>query len=90
MDGGVVDMHFHHWDYENDIGVTICENCHESIHGGTRVRHQEREARSIRYSGWEELALNNLVSLLNKFNNDIFEIEDKNAFLNIPENLFSD
>ena len=26
------DLHFHHFDYSNDIGLTVCRKCHNWIH----------------------------------------------------------
>lgn len=31
---------FHHWDYENGIGVRICRDCHSHIHGGMTATRQ--------------------------------------------------
>ena len=35
---------FHHWDYELDVGVRLCRECHESIHDGLRARDQTEMA----------------------------------------------
>jgi hypothetical protein len=32
---------FHHWDYENDIGCTLCRECHSYIHRGKSVSEQK-------------------------------------------------
>ena len=54
-------LDFHHWDYETDIGVKICRECHEHIHDGIRKTHQDNKAKSYGYSGWVTRAVNNLI-----------------------------
>jgi len=46
---------FHHWDYERDIGVQICRDCHDYAHDGRRVSDTSG-------SGWETEALKRLIT----------------------------
>lgn len=59
----VSSLEFHHWDYENDVGVEICRPCHEAIHGGAdgRVSIQQNRAEYHGMGGWHDYALMNLI-----------------------------
>jgi hypothetical protein len=53
------DLDFHHWDYENDIGIHICRRCHNMIHDGKRAREQTKGS----VGTWHADAVNNLIRL---------------------------
>jgi hypothetical protein len=36
----IQDLDFHHWDYDKDIGVHICRECHNTLHDGMRAHQQ--------------------------------------------------
>lgn len=58
------DLEFHHWDYEDDVGVELCRECHNYIHGGDEGRVSIQQNR-VEYRGgnhWHELALRQLIT----------------------------
>lgn len=55
-------LDFHHWDYEQGIGIRICRNCHEAIHGGKRKTHQDNKAKWYGFEGWLEPAVKRLIT----------------------------
>jgi len=61
--GDDVKLDFHHWDYDEDIGIEICRDCHNEIHDGLHQSHQENKARAHGYDGWLHRAVDNLVEL---------------------------
>jgi len=52
---------FHHWDYERDIGVHLCRECHNSLHDGKRAHEQTREHPDG--ESWRVQASSNLVNM---------------------------
>lgn len=56
-------LEFHHWDYENDVGVELCGECHSAIHGGDegRVSIQQNRAEYYGLDHWHNLAVVNLI-----------------------------
>lgn len=58
-----VSLEFHHWDYDEDIGVEICRDCHNAIHGGEegRVAIQQNRAESYGVDHWHVEAIDRLV-----------------------------
>jgi hypothetical protein len=54
---------FHHWDYEHDIGVLLCRDCHNYVHGGSGGRVSIQQNRVEYYGGshWWQSAIRNLI-----------------------------
>ena len=50
-------LQFHHWDYETDEGVYLCDECHSHIHREMRAREQ---ARLSGVESWESDAISRL------------------------------
>lgn len=61
--GDDAELDFHHWDYDEGVGVEICRDCHDEIHDGLHQSHQENKARAHGYDGWLHRAVENLVEL---------------------------
>jgi len=55
-DDGTTRFDFHHWDYEDDIGVQLCRDCHNHAHGGQRISDLPEQ------DGWREEAKERLIS----------------------------
>jgi hypothetical protein len=56
-------LEFHHWDYDADIGIEVCRECHNAIHGGADGRVSVQQNRVEYYGGdhWHEAAVRNLI-----------------------------
>jgi len=54
-------LDFHHWDYERDIGIHICRECHTHIHDGVRARDQTEMAPGD--ETWRVDAMLNIIGL---------------------------
>lgn len=54
-------LDFHHWDYDRDIGIHICRECHTDIHDGKRARDQTKDA--VGGGDWRTRAGMNLIEL---------------------------
>ena len=54
-------LDFHHWDYDEDIGIKLCRECHDDIHDGLRQSHQQNKAKFHGYSDWIQRAVENLI-----------------------------
>jgi len=52
---------FHHWDYQTDIGVHLCRDCHNFVHEGVRARDQSKE--SPHGEDWRIPTVNRMVGL---------------------------
>ena len=59
----VKSLEFHHWDYDHEIGVEICRDCHNFIHEGPdgRVSIQQNRAEYYGLESWHDRALPQLV-----------------------------
>jgi hypothetical protein len=57
------DLDYHHWDYERNIGVCLCRECHNYIHGGDHGRVSIQQNRVEYYGGdhWHETAITQLI-----------------------------
>lgn len=56
-----VTIDYHHWDYESDVGVYLCRECHNYIHDGKRAREQTKQ---LPYGeSWKIPTINRLVGL---------------------------
>jgi len=53
-----VELDFHHWEYNEDIGVGLCRGCHQTIHEGMRASEQSSWSQT---GEWEDRALAELV-----------------------------
>lgn len=78
-------LEFHHWDYDEDIGVEICEECHNTIHGGEDGRVAVQQNRAEHYYGeeghWHIGALKNLAQRdIQYLSEDEFDINDTTGF----------
>jgi len=63
-DDGTTRFDFHHWDYEDDVGVQLCRDCHNHAHGGQRISDRPEQ------DGWREEAKERLISRM-KSNVDV-------------------
>lgn len=54
-------LDFHHWDYDRDIGIHICRDCHTELHDGVRARDQTEAAPGD--EDWRVDASNNLIGM---------------------------
>jgi len=54
---------FHHWDYNDDIGLCVCRGCHEGIHRHNTVKTQKKLAKTLGVDDWQELAVRNTAEL---------------------------
>jgi hypothetical protein len=71
-------LEFHHWSYDPEIGVSICRDCHNHIHGGEkgRVSIQENRAEYYGFDGWHDYALMNLIERdIRYLENDVLPIK---------------
>jgi hypothetical protein len=55
-------LEFHHWDYDRDIGIELCRDCHNAVHGGAdgRVAIQQNRAEYYGAENWHVPAIGNL------------------------------
>jgi NMD protein affecting ribosome stability and mRNA decay len=60
---GSNEFDFHHWDYEEDIGVQLCRDCHDYAHDGKRVSDTAE-------SDWESESLERLITRMKEQNPD--------------------
>jgi hypothetical protein len=42
-------LDYHHWDYEQDVGVHICRNCHNYIHNPEGAKPSESQGQGWLY-----------------------------------------
>jgi hypothetical protein len=54
-------LEFHHWSYDPEIGICLCRRCHDDIHSGRRMSHQQNLAESLGQDSWLKMALDTLV-----------------------------
>lgn len=71
-------LDFHHWDYSFDIGILICRDCHEFIHGGQGERVRDQQERREEHYGedWICEAASRLVILDIKYHQEEYEFDD--------------
>ena len=57
------DLEFHHWDYDKNVGVMLCRECHNYIHEGEGGRVAVQQNRAEHYGGdhWHERAILQLI-----------------------------
>lgn len=79
---------FHHWRYDNEVGVSVCRSCHNVIHRHNTVSIQKELADELGADCWQELAVRNTAGRYNK-NTDSDRVYIKHFIydMNIP---FSD
>lgn len=72
---------FHHWDYEKNIGVFLCRDCHEQVHS-TECAYPEND------DDWIYHAISNALNHYREFH-DLGEIDDGEIEnrLNLPPEL---
>jgi len=51
------ELDFHHWDYDEHIGVFLCRDCHDGVHGGEEAYPSNNEE-------WAREAAQNAVEML--------------------------
>jgi hypothetical protein len=76
-------LEYHHWDYEEDIGVRICEYCHEYIHRFKKARDQENWL--AKGQRWQHDAYPRAVNRYEDLHGIIKDWEGFWGLLNIPE-----
>jgi len=75
---------FHHWDYDRDIGVHLCRDCHNQLHDGKRAREQTRD--SPDGESWHVDAANNLIGLHESIHGRADSWSDFFKRYNLPDN----
>lgn len=50
--GGIIDLHFHHTDYEKNEGFTVCRKCHNEEHRLIKVAEYEKNIKQINLSNY--------------------------------------
>lgn len=57
------DLEYHHWDYDKNIGIHLCRECHNCIHEGNHGRVSIQQNKAEYYGGdhWHERAVTQLI-----------------------------
>jgi len=63
------ELDYHHWNYQWDVGIHLCRECHNGLHDGKRAREQTAEATGD--ESWKVAALENLRDMHRKEHGEI-------------------
>lgn len=81
------EIDFHHWDYEENVGVNICRDCHMKIHRGKRIRDQVKEPG---VDDWRSDSIDTALSLASDdyYSDGVgFGVNEISIRLNIPKRI---
>lgn len=51
---------YHHWEYETDVGTSVCHDCHDFLHGddnGDQANSQDWRAKELGLADFRDLAV---------------------------------
>lgn len=76
------ELDFHHWNYQENIGIHICRDCHTEIHDGLRASEQTK--RAPENEDWRFESLTRLIKLHKETHDGVSSWEELAWRYNVP------